>query len=174
MLLPLHKPAKITRQRLELVPHPLLFNLDLLQAIRVHSTGWGRKESCDVRQHGVARYVERDVRREQTREAEELRCRLGLCARELILSGGEVLGAAPRRAEEHDVNLARGGRGIGMGPDCGRGQGRGVQDTRCERAEVGQHELDARRDAVQRGIVACKCEARRGCVERDDWAHPVR
>ena len=105
MLLPLRKSAKITCQRLEFVPHPLFFYLHLLKAIRTHPTR-SRKESPNVCQHGVARYIERDVRREQTCEAEQLRRWLGLRAREVIFGAGEVLGAAPWRAEEHDVNLA--------------------------------------------------------------------
>ena len=122
MFLPLRKSTKITRQRLEFVPHPLLFHFNLLRP-----RAW--KECGDICKHGVARYVECDVWREKTCEAEELRCRLWLRAREVVFRAGEVLGASPWRAEEHDVDLAR----------------RSVQDAhaRGERAEVGQDELDA-------------------------------
>ena len=123
MLLPLRKSTKITRQRLEFVPHPLLFHFNLLRA-----RAW--KECSDICQHGVARYVECDVWCEKSCEAEELRRRLWLRAREVVFRAGEVFRASPWRAEEYDVDLAR----------------RGIQyvHARGERAEVGEDELDAR------------------------------
>ena len=120
MLLPLRKSTKITRQRFEFIPHPFLLHFDLLR-----TTAW--KKCSDVCQHGIARYVECDVWREKSCEAVELRRRLWLRAREVVFGAGEVFRASPWRAEEHDVDLAR----------------RGVY-ARCERAEVGEDELDPR------------------------------
>jgi hypothetical protein len=147
MLLPLDKPGKVARQRLELVAHPRLLDLDALVALWAKQVGY-------VLQTGVAREVVGDVGRDGPGEREEVFAVYRLYPVECILSC-VVLAVgrpAPGRTEKHNVDLP---------PFL-------LRQRACELNKVGSYKLDSVLDAIYACVVPRKLEPGRVDVERND------